>query len=149
MSMKTGMGLGAAVLLLAACSGPKGPFREIRAWEFKEMQTAMVFCAAAEGQDEAVVRREAERVARDRQADFRRVDVVILYDAARAREVSSNQAMENMMKGAGTPPAALLYGGVIEGGGFLSAVQDEPAARWTFVPRRDTRESAKDKGFSK
>ncbi|MBP7829643.1 MAG: hypothetical protein KA248_06970 [Kiritimatiellae bacterium] len=134
---------------LTSCSGEKGPFREIRAWDFKEMQYAMVFCAAATNQDEAAVRREADRMAGERLRSREKVDVVILYDAARAKEVSSEKAMENMMQGGGGSVQVFLYGGQMEGGGYLSATRDDPEPRWIYVPFRDTQASARDRAFSK
>lgn len=148
--MKPGKGawLALAALVAAGCSGRKGPFREIRSWEFKDLQTAMVFCAAAQDQDEAAVRREAERIAQDRLPDWRQVYVVILYDAAHAKAVSSGRAMKDVMQGGGGDANAYLYGGKIEGGGFLAMAAGDLAPRWTFVPWRDTEAPAQDRGFS-
>lgn len=141
--------LGFTVMAMVSCSGPKGPFQDIKAWDFNDMGCSMVFCTAAADQDEAAVRSGAERIAGEKLQSFRRVDVVVLYDAAHAKEISSKKAVENMMQGGGTSPNALLYGGKIEGGGYLSAAQGDESRKWTFVPRRDTEASAKDRAFTK
>ncbi|HOW98079.1 MAG TPA: hypothetical protein P5567_07390 [Kiritimatiellia bacterium] len=148
--MKTNLWVTAGMAwAMTSCSGEKGPFREIRAWDSREMPYAMVFCAAATNQDEAAVRREADRIAANKLRQSERVVVVILYDADRARDVSSEKAMRNMMSGAGAGVNALLYGGRFEGGGFLSAAREGTTPAWTFVPFRDTGASARDKAFSR
>jgi hypothetical protein len=139
----------AATVIFASCARERGPFKEVRIWKFPDRQVALAFYAAAPDQAETAVRKAADGFAERLLNDYQQVQVIILYDPAHAKNVSSKKAIENLMRGNGGSVNDFLFGGKKEGGGYLSRTRSSIAARWTFVPLRDKDAASRDRPFMK
>lgn len=139
----------AVSILTTSCSGEKGPFREVRTWKFQGPQVAMAFYAASPDQSEEAMRSKTESVMATLLKEHQQAQVIVLYDLAQARKVSSRKAVEKMMRGGGADVSVFFYGGKTEGGGYLSGSRNQTAPRWIYVPLRDTAKPSRDRGFSK
>lgn len=139
----------AATVILAACTREQVPFREVRTWKFPDHQVALAFYAAAPDQAEGEVRKAADGFADRLLKEYRQAQVIILYDRAHARQISSRSAIKNLMQSGVSDVNVFLYGGKKEGGGYLSRKRDDPVFKWTYVPFRDKEASSRNRPFSK